>query len=569
MDVSLSRYRDLLVTYLGPQWPRVLLLATLLFGGAGLQLLNPQIVRGFIDLARAGGSVEALARAALLFLGVALLTEIVGWTATNALRGDLAQQCLELDLAFHHQHPPGELIERLDGDVTVLANFFSRFVLRLLGSAVLLVGILVLVFREDARIGLVLLAFSVATAVAVEWRRRVGTPYSIAPRQAKAEVFGFVEERLVGLVDVQSVGGREDVLARLYPRLRALWAAVRRAVLVGAVLNVPVGLILTLGSVTALGLSATLYFAGALSLGGVYLIFQYTLMLRQPLDQISRELRDFQQAGACIARILEIVATPRAIQDGPGFPLPDGPLAVDLDRVSFRYRDREAVLDEVSLHLAPGRVLGLLGRTGSGKTTIARLLLRLYDPEAGTIRVGGVDLRATRRGDLRARVALVTQEVELFQASVRDNLTLFDRSIPDEKIRTALRELGLTAWLDRLPDGLATEIGPGAGLSAGEAQLIAFARVFLRDPGLLILDEASSRVDPATQRLVEGATDRLLIGRTAIVIAHRLSTIRRADDVLVLEGGRIAELGRREDLTRDPRSRLAQLLAADAVEVLA
>src|SRR5215472_15861188 len=279
MDVSVSRYRDLLVTYLGPQWPRVLLLGALLFGGAGLQLLNPQIVRGFIDLARAGGWVEALARVALLFLGVALLievvgvaetyvAEIVGWTATNALRGDLALQCLELDLAFHHQHPPGELIERLDGDVTVLANFFSRFVLRLLGSAVLLVGILVLVSREDARIGLVLLTFSVTTAVAVEWRRRVGTPYSIAPRQAKADIFGFVEERLVGLVDVQSVGGREDALARLYPRLRALWAAVRRAVLVGAVLEVPIGLILTLGSVTALGLSASLYFAGALSLGG-------------------------------------------------------------------------------------------------------------------------------------------------------------------------------------------------------------------------------------------------------------------------------------------------------------
>jgi ABC-type multidrug transport system fused ATPase/permease subunit len=215
-------------------------------------------------------------------------------------------------------------------------------------------------------------------------------------------------------------------------------------------------------------------------------------------------------------------------------------------------------------------VLGLLGRTGSGKTTLARLLFRLYDLSDGSIRLGGVDLRAARLGDLRTRVGIVTQDVQLFQASIRDNLTLFDRTIAEDRIMAMLEQLGLASWVATLQHGLDTELGPGGGgLSAGEAQLLAFARVFLHDPGLVILDEASSRLDPATEQLIERAVDQLLVGRTGIIIAHRLATVQRADEIMILERGRIIEHGPRDQLANASESRFATLLRAGMEELLA
>lgn len=227
------------------------------------------------------------------------------------------------------------------------------------------------------------------------------------------------------------------------------------------------------------------------------------------------------------------------------------------------------VLRHVALRLAPGRVLGILGRTGSGKSTLIRLLARLYDPLAGTVTLGGVDVRDVAQADLRQRVGVVTQEVQIFQASVRDNLTFFDPRVDDAAIHRALGELGLLDWIDSLPAGLDSPLGAtGSGLSAGEAQLLAFARVFLRDPGLVILDEASSRLDPATERRLERAIDGLARGRTAIVIAHRLDTVQRADDILVLEAGEVVEFGARQRLAADPTSRFAQLMKVGLTEAL-
>jgi ATP-binding cassette subfamily B protein len=246
------------------------------------------------------------------------------------------------------------------------------------------------------------------------------------------------------------------------------------------------------------------------------------------------------------------------------------PNTSDDDPPSFVFRPSSSVLDDISFTLAPGQVLGLLGRTGSGKTTLTRLLFRLYDLSEGAIRLGGVDLRAARLGELRTRVGIVTQDVQLFQASIRDNLTLFDRSVTDDRILSMLDQLGLSRWLTALKQGLDTELGPGGGgLSAGEAQLLAFARVFLQDPGLVILDEASSRLDPATERLIERAVDRLLAGRTGIVIAHRLATVQRADEIMILERGQIVEHGPRELLANAPASRFATLLRAGMEELLA
>jgi ATP-binding cassette subfamily B protein len=228
------------------------------------------------------------------------------------------------------------------------------------------------------------------------------------------------------------------------------------------------------------------------------------------------------------------------------------------------------VLDDVSLHLEPGEVLGLLGRTGSGKTTISRLLFRLHDVRSGAVRLGGIDIRDPRLDELRSRVGLVTQDVQLFAGTLRDNVSLFDPDVSDAELIGVFESLDLAEWLEELSDGLDTVLGhTGRGLSAGEAQLVALARVFLKDPGLVVLDEASSRLDPHTEELLEHAMMRLLQGRTGIVIAHRLTTVRRADSVLLLDGGKVAEAGRRDELAADPHSRFSQLVRAGLGEVLA
>jgi ATP-binding cassette, subfamily B, bacterial len=313
-----------------------------------------------------------------------------------------------------------------------------------------------------------------------------------------------------------------------------------------------------------------LFKAGTLTIGTVYLIFQYTAVLSQPTEQIRKEVQDLQQADASMGRIEALLGTAPRLVDGPGglLALPPGPLAVELDGVSFDYAEDAPVLRDVSVCVKPGRVLGVVGRTGSGKTTLTRLLPRFYDPLAGVVRLGGVDLRTVRLAALRARIGLVTQEVHLFNASVRDNLTLFDDGVPDDRISAVLETLGLAGWLRALPQGLDTPLGPGgAGLSAGQAQVLACARIFLRDPDVVILDEASSRLDPATERLVHTALGRLLEGRTGIIVAHRLATVAYADDILVLEDGRVREYGPRLALAADPTSRFAALLRVATEEV--
>jgi ATP-binding cassette subfamily B protein len=268
-----------------------------------------------------------------------------------------------------------------------------------------------------------------------------------------------------------------------------------------------------------------------------------------------------------IVRVRELLATESRITDGAGAELPTGALAVELDAVDFSY-DREPVLRTVSFRVESGHVLGLVGRTGSGKTTIARLLFRLYDVDGGAVRVGGVDVRDLRVDDLRRSIGLVTQDVQLFTGTLRDNVRLFDLAVGDDRLVGVFESLGLDEWLAELPDGLDTVLGPTArGLSAGEAQLVALARVFLEDPGLVVLDEASSRLDPRTEALLEHAIARLLGGRTGIVIAHRLRTIDRADEVLVLDGGRVIEHGDRMALAGDVTSRFAELLRSGLPEV--
>jgi ABC-type multidrug transport system fused ATPase/permease subunit len=395
--------------------------------------------------------------------------------------------------------------------------------------------------------------------------------YSIKERQASAELFGLLEERLSGTEDIRANGAVAYVLRRHIERSRVLFhTSVRRAAL-GVISWRSLNMAITIGAIISLTMGAFLALDGILTIGQVYLIFAYTTMLNHPVEELMRQLDDLQQAMASIERVQQLFATePQVVDAQRGAPLPNGPLSVELDAVSFAYPDDDLVLREISALVPAGTVLGVLGRTGSGKTTLTRLLLRLYDPTGGTVRLGGIDLRRVSNADLRARVAIVTQDIQLFSATVRDNLTFFDATISDARVMAALDALGMGDWVRALPDGLDTLLASGGtGLSAGQAQLLAFARAFLRDPGLIILDEASSRLDPATERQLEQALGRLLHGRTAIIIAHRLGTLERVDHILILEDGRVRERGLRANLVRDSDSRFAQLLRVGLEDTLA
>jgi len=559
---------------------RFVLLSVLLLGSIGMQLINPQIMRFFIDATQTDAAGNTLLLAALAFIGIAILQQVVGvsatymgenvaWTATNALRADMARHCLNLDMSYHNNVSPGELIERIDGDVAELSNFFSQLVIRVLGNLLLLLGILIAMLFEDWRIGLAFSVFATITLLALNAVRGIAIPYQKKFRESIADLFGYLEERLSGTEDIRSSGAVDFVVLGIYKlsvRILGFWRSAQRRFLL---VRFTAGMLMTAGIAMSFLLGFYLFREGLITLGTVYLIATYTNMLRRPIRELTQQVENLQNIGAATERLRELRAIQSKINDGPGADLPAGALGLAFEDVHFAYKDGEAVLEQVDFQLKPGAVLGLLGRTGSGKTTLARLIFRLYDPTQGHVLLGGVPLTQPRLKALRERVALVTQDVQLFQATVRDNITFFDRSIPDAKIIEVIHQLGLTTWLQALPKGLDTKLETGGrSISAGEAQLLAFTRVFLRDPGLVILDEASSRLDPATEQLIEHAIDRLLQNRTAIIIAHRLGTLHRTGQIMILEDGRVVEQGNRARLAADPEARFHGLLRTGLEEVL-
>ncbi|MDF2722733.1 MAG: helicase [Paenibacillus sp.] len=579
--IPLRQYVGLLSRYLRTQRSSIVWLGILLVAGLAMQLINPQLIRYFIDSAQGSGTKEALWIAAGLFIGVSVVQQIVsviatyisenvGWIATNQLRGDVADHCLRLDMTFHKSHTTGSIIERVDGDINALANFFSNFVITLFSNLLLVIGILVLLFREGWIIGAGMSLFVVAAIYSIQVIRKFAIPYWGKLRQMSSEFYGFLGEHLEGTEDTRANGASDYVMFKFYSLLRK-WLPIRiRAFFGWAAMWITTLVVFAIGNAIAFALCAYLWNRGAISLGTVYMIFYYTELMAKPIEKIRTQMEDLQKADASIVRVRQLLDTEPAVRDGVGTPLASGPLAVEFAQVTFGYEsESEPTLERVNFRLEPGQVLGLLGRTGSGKTTLARLMLRFYDPQQGEIRLGEVPLRETKLHELRRRIGMVTQNIEIFQGTVRDNLTLYDTSVPDERIAAVLDELGLHSWLRSLPDGLDTTLATGGGgLSAGEAQLLAFARVFLTDPGLVILDEASSRLDPATEQRLEAAVTKLLRGRTCIIIAHRLATIQRADCILVLDGGSVGEFGSRLALAGDPASRFSRMMAAGMEEVL-
>jgi ATP-binding cassette subfamily B protein len=584
ISVRPGDYWKLLNKYLSNQQKNLVLLTFLILLSIVLQLINPQIIRFFLDEAESGEAGKPLYLAAAFFIFFAIAQHLINlvvtyvngrmsWSATNHLRTDLARHCLKLDMAFHKQVTPGEVIERIDGDVAELGSFFSQLFIRFLGNGLLVAGILVMLFRVDASIGWGMVLYTAVTLVILSFIQKPAAKRWAAERETTAKTYGFLEEHISGAEDVRAVGGEPYVIRQLLRYMRDFLEKRRSAMVVNSLTYNLTNLIYAIGYAIGLAIGVYLYLQGDTSLGTTYLIVFYIGMLSDPLQGIREQAQNMQVASASIQRIESLFAREPLVRDPKAelqsIHLPDGPLAVEFNAVSFAYEEFSDVLKEISFRIEAGSVLGILGRTGSGKSTLTRLLFRLYDPGQGGIYLDGVDIRATRLSDLRQRVAMVTQEVQLFDTTIRENLTFYNAAISDMRLEAVLRTLHLWDWLQTLPQGLETRLAAGRqGLSAGEAQLLALARAFLKDPGVVILDEASSRLDPVTEARMEQAIDGLLTKRTGLIIAHRLKTVERADQILILENGRIVEYGQRLSLVADPGSRYASLLRTGLEEVL-
>jgi ATP-binding cassette subfamily B protein len=571
--ITFKEYQALLLNYLKPQKLKSIMLAIVLISGSGMSLLNPQILRHFIDTATSQGSLNTLLWLGVLFVGASLasqvlsiimvyLGETVGWTATNALRVDLLNHCLRLDMSFHNKHTSGEMIERIDGDCNNLFAFFSGFVFQLVSSFVLWIGVMILLFIENLWIGSALMIFSVVTIFILIRTRGIATPWGRKELMARTNLLSFLEERVSGISDLHSSGGTPHVLSKFFQLHSSLFLAARKAWAINRTSTWGVSIILfAIGNIITFAISISLYRHGDITIGTIYLLFYYMEMLFRPLENITNHMQNLQSSSASIQRLNELRHTISAIQDNGYTKLSSGPVDVLFHKVSFAYGEKALVLEDVSFHLQPGKVLGVLGRTGSGKTTLTRLLFRMYEPTSGAICLNDTNIQSIPLSHLHQRIGIVTQEVQIIQGSIRDNLTFFNTSISDETILAAIDRLGLNEWFGTLKHGLNTELkSSGEGLSAGEAQLLAFTRVFLKDPSLIILDEFSSRLDVMTERWIERAVSGLFKNRTGIIIAHRLSTIQHVDEIMLVEEGTIVEYGGRKELAEDSHSKFHQLL---------
>jgi ABC-type multidrug transport system fused ATPase/permease subunit len=545
-------------------------LGALVASSSALLIAGPLVVRRIIDDAAAGATTADIARWALIYLGIAFAAQglsvvVVGvatvsaWRTTNELRLRMTRHVLGLDHEFHRTHTPGELIQRVDGDVTSVSDFLGTVVTKAFGAAVLVGGMIVVLTVLDWRLGLGMAAYVAASVLVIVRSRHRAVSESSDEMGALGRLYGGIEERLTAAEDLRANGAADHVSWRFVEDSHgALASAVRRerAFLVmwwfvqGSV---------AAGWIVALVLGAALVAAGTITVGTAFLLFQFVLLVARPLEELVHELETVQKANGAMVRVIDLLAVERTVVDAGTTIPPAGPLSIDAVGVGFDYGDDRAVLTDISAHVAAGRSVGIVGRTGSGKTTFSRLVLRLVEPTAGTLALNGVPIADIPLHELRRRVALVPQEVELFAGSVRDNVTLFDDGPDDAAVVQALRNVGLDSLV---AGGIDRPLGAaGTGLSAGEAQLLALARVWLRDPDLVVLDEATARVDPETEWRLEAAVTELMRGRTALVIAHRLSTLRSVDEVMVFDRGRLVEHGDRADLVGDDESRFARLLA--------
>jgi ATP-binding cassette, subfamily B, bacterial len=531
------------------------------------RIVVPFVVQQTTDhgLLGKGGPDPGLVTRYVLFALIAVVITAVSAYAVNvrlfrsseaglaSLRLKAFRHIHDLSMLTQNTERRGSMVSRVTSDVDTISQFvqFGGIILVLsLGQIAVATGLML--FYSPLLTAVVWLCFVPLLFVIRRFQAIVGRAYTIV-RERVGDLLAAVSESVVGAATIRAYGVEERTAQRIDAAIEAhrrasIRAQVRSVVAFSSgqlVAGLTLAVVLVVGTIQAAG--------GHLSLGKLLAFLFLVNLFTQPVQQATEILNELQNAVAGWRRVIGVIDTPADVADpgDDGQTLPRGPITVEFDAVSFAYPGGETVLHDVDLSIAPRSRVAIVGETGSGKSTLAKLLTRLMDPTEGTVRIDGVDLREVRFSSLRDRVVLVPQEGFLFDATLRENVRFGRPEATDADIRLAITELGLDAWLAGLSQGLATEVGQrGESLSAGERQLVALARAYLADPDLLVLDEATSAVDPSTEVRLQRALEGLTRGRTSIAIAHRLSTAEAADEVVVVDRGRVVERGPHRDLLR-------------------
>jgi ABC-type multidrug transport system fused ATPase/permease subunit len=557
---------------LRPYRGRVALTCIAILAATGAGLAPPYLAGQAIDAGIVTGDTAALTLIVAAFVGVAILyaaatyaqTYLVGWVGTRALQ-DLRERVFShlqsMSIGFFTRRSPGVLISRMTNDIEALNQLVTSGVVTMLSSGLTLIGVVVIMFLLDVKLALVtFLSFPLVAVASIVFRVASHGAYR-ATRERIAAVTAYLQETLSGVRVVRSFGQEPRHTAAMTELNEANREANMRTVFLNASYFPAVELLAAVGTAVIILYGGTQAIDSAIQIGTIVAFIGYLQVFFGPIQELSQLYTTYQQGMAALDKVFELLDTEPDMTDAPGA-IDPGTLRgeIEMEGVSFAYADDalereergEAVewaLRGVDLHVPPGQTLALVGATGAGKSTFAKLVARFYDPQAGRVLVDGHDLRGVRQEALRRQLGIVPQEGFLFSGSVRENIAFGRPDASLAEIEDATAAVGATEFVAALPEGIDTQVGErGVQLSAGQRQLVAFARALLAEPRILILDEATSNVDVRTEKTIERGLERLLAGRTAIVIAHRLSTIRRAGKIVVLEQGRIAESGTHDEL---------------------
>jgi ABC-type multidrug transport system fused ATPase/permease subunit len=550
-----------LFSHVQPYWKPLLLTAVALLLATGLSLLPPLFQRTIIDDVLATGDMRRLWPLIAGLVGVYALLQAVtvaeqyvrhalGARFILDLRVRLYAHLQRLSLAFFEQTSTGELMSRVTNDVEALENFVTHGVtltavdlLRLLGASAILAAL-------EWRLALVVLIPVPFIALGLRAFNKYARPIYRQARDRLGDINARLEDNLAGIRVTQAFVQEEPQLLRFSDASQQYYLQRVRSIRAWSTFFPGLRFLALLGTALVLGFGAWMVARGQVTLGTLVAFLAYSTSFYEPLNRLTEIDNILQQAIAAGERIFELMDEVSDIQDAPDAVLLESIEGdVVFENVDFRYQDGEQVLRDIAFHITPGEVVALVGPSGAGKTSIARLLSRFYDPVQGRVLVDGRDLREVQVASLRRHVAVVLQDTFLFNASVRENLCYGKPNATDEEIVAAATAAYAHEFITQLPRGYATEIGErGVKLSGGQKQRLALARAILADPRILILDEATSSVDAEAEYLIQQALDEVMKGRTALVIAHRLSTIRNADKIIALEGGRIREIGSHQEL---------------------